>query len=358
MELNKKKTKILNSLCAFALALMMVLSSFGGLIEVKAAGVPAPTINKVFYGATTISGAGVHRAKVGNKIVRGTIHVTLKRGGTIKHEASFTPKSGTSWSISLPEKVKVEPGDIITAYQEFNGSNSEIVTTNAEPSMALKHKTDLRMPSGEIWVEQTNANLVNEDEHAEAIEMLKKANPSIANNFNFRKIKFSIDGTEHAYYEITYTDGSVSEKIEATDLKIKQVTETSQTPNIKQSLVTDTEIVITFNENIEKGTKIGIVYYFTDGEDKSFCPGNCKVDKSILGWITVDTETNTITHPVTDDYLTLGREFGVIVREYRKFASCSKAAPELKTPRVGVKDPQKITAEEKSRIVGGNKGSQ
>lgn len=36
MELNKKKTKILNSLCAFALALMMTLSSFGGLVEVKA----------------------------------------------------------------------------------------------------------------------------------------------------------------------------------------------------------------------------------------------------------------------------------------------------------------------------------
>lgn len=48
MELNKKKTKILNSLCAFALALMMVLSSFGGLAVVKAAGVLEPTIDKVF----------------------------------------------------------------------------------------------------------------------------------------------------------------------------------------------------------------------------------------------------------------------------------------------------------------------
>ena len=292
----------------------------------------------------------MHRARVSGKTVRGVIHVELRNNIKTKASSAIKP-TGSTWKFELPENVIVEPGDIVTAYQTFNGSNSETVTANSEAPMALNHKSDLRMPSGEIWIEQTNANLVNEDEHAEAIEMLKKANTSIKNDFDLKKTKFSIDGTEHAYYEITYTDGSVSEKIEATGLVIKQITETSITPNIKQPLVTDTEIVITFDKNIKKGTKIGIVYYFTDDEAKSFCPGDCKVNKSIFEWITVVTETNIVTHPVRDDYLTLGREFGVIVKEYRKFASCNKTAPELKIPKVEVKDPRKITTEEKNKII-------
>lgn len=116
-------------------------------------------------------------------------------------------------------------------------------------------------------------------------------------------------------------------------------------------MVTDTEIVITFDENIKKGTKIGIIGTFTDGDDKSFCTGNCKVNKTTVTWITVDTEVNTITYPVDYDWLKLKKEFGVIVKEYRKFASCNKATPELKIPKVEVKDPQKITAEEKNKII-------
>lgn len=34
--MNRKKTRILNSLCAFALALMMVIATFSGFIEIKA----------------------------------------------------------------------------------------------------------------------------------------------------------------------------------------------------------------------------------------------------------------------------------------------------------------------------------
>lgn len=55
--MSKKKTKILNSLCAFALALMMVLSSFSGLVEVKAAGIaPKPTITLVEAGSKEVKG--------------------------------------------------------------------------------------------------------------------------------------------------------------------------------------------------------------------------------------------------------------------------------------------------------------
>lgn len=211
MKLNKKEKKIVNSLCAFALALMMMLSSFSGLVKIKAEGVLEPTINKVFYGATTISGAGVQRARVSGKTVRGVIHVELRNNIKTKASSAINP-TGSTWKFVLPENVKVEFGDFIKVYQTFNGSNSETVTVNAEPSMAYNHKSDLRMPSGEIWIEQTSSNIVSGDEQVEAIEMLKKVNPSIKNDFDLKKTKFSIDGTEHAYYEITYTDDSVSEK--------------------------------------------------------------------------------------------------------------------------------------------------
>lgn len=74
-----KKQRVFKSVCAFILAFMLMIANITGLVEVKAAGVPAPTIDKVFYNATTISGAGVHRARVSGKTVRGTINVTLKK---------------------------------------------------------------------------------------------------------------------------------------------------------------------------------------------------------------------------------------------------------------------------------------
>ncbi|MDE1643194.1 hypothetical protein PWJ84_09195, partial [Actinotignum sanguinis] len=163
---------------------------------VRQSTIPAPTIDKVFYDATTISGGNVHRARVGGKIVRGTIYVTLKdEGGNVKATVSVTPRTGTTWTVNLPNNIKVEAGDTVTAYQTLGGDTSSVVTADAEPSMASQ--TTLTMPAGEIWIEQTNANLVSDDEQAEAVEMLKSANPDIAQNF--KSVKFSIDYTDHAY---------------------------------------------------------------------------------------------------------------------------------------------------------------
>lgn len=72
------------------------------------------------------------------------------------------------------------------------------------------------MPSGKIWIEQTSSNLVNDGEQAEATQMLKDANTKITQYI--RSVKFSIVGKDHAYYKVIYTDGSVSEEIEATNL--------------------------------------------------------------------------------------------------------------------------------------------
>ena len=136
--------------------------------------IPAPTINKVFYGDTTISGAKLHRDRVGGKQVRATVYVTLKgEDDTVKATLSVTPTSGTKWSVKLPEGKKVEQGDTVTVYQQLGEDKSPEVTENAQPSKAST--VTLTMPTGKIWIEQTSSNIVNEDEKAEAVDLLKKA---------------------------------------------------------------------------------------------------------------------------------------------------------------------------------------
>nr|WP_072514632.1 SHIRT domain-containing protein [Ndongobacter massiliensis] len=317
--------------------------------------IPAPTINKVFCDATTLSGGKVHKArvKVGKKNVTviATVHVTLKaKDGTVKATLSYSPKTGNTWKVDLPAGVKVAEGDTVTVYQQLGEDKSPEVTANAEPSMA--NQITLTMPAGEIWIEHPNANLVNKDEQAEAIEMLKKANPDIAKDF--KSVTFSIDGTDHAYYEVTYTDGSTSGKVEATDLKIKQVTETSAAPTIEKVQVTDEQIIVTFDKEVAAGTKFYFVKNFTDGEDKNFCEnGSCKVDKSNSQEMSqaVSIDGKKVTFPINNDDLELKREFGIVVKEPHKFRSCAKSEPVITTPdKVAVRDPKKLTDDDKKAI--------
>ena len=315
--------------------------------------IPAPTIKKVFYDATTISGGNVQRKRVkGVGVVRSTVYVTLKdKNGNEKATVSVTPKSGTAWTVNLPNNIKVAPGDTVTAYQTLDGATSDVVTTNAQPSMASQ--TTLTMPTGEIWIEKTNANLVEKDEQAEAVEMLKNANPGVASKF--KDVKFSIDGTEHAYYEVTYTDGSTSGKIEATDLKIKTVTETSAAPTIEKVQVTDGQIIVTLAEKVAQGTKFYFIRQFTDGEENTFSKnGKCTVEKSnsqeMSQAVSIDGKTVTFPIDAVKD-LELKREFGVIVKEPHKFNSCAKSEPVLTTPdKVLVRDPHKLTDADKKAI--------
>ena len=320
---------------------------------VRQSTIPAPTIDKVFYDATTISGANVQRKRVGGKAVRSTVHVTLKdKNGNEKATASVTPTSGTSWTVKLTEGVTVAAGDTVTAYQTFGQDTSPVATANAEPSMAFLNKDKIKMPSGEIWIEHPNANLVNKDEQAEAIEMLKNANPDIAKDF--KSVKFSIDWIDHAYYEVIYTDGSTSGKIEATGLKIKTVTEKSAAPTIEKVQVTDRQIIVTLAKEVAADTKFYFVKNFTDGEDKNFCEdGSCTVDKSNSQEMSQAVSVNgtKVTFPVTDDDLELGRTFGIVVKEPHKFRSCAKSEPVITTPaKVAVRDPRKLTDDDKKAI--------
>lgn len=76
----------------------------GTQIDVK-----KPSVNPVLYGATTISGANLAKAKVNKKTVIATVYVTLKgENGTVKATLSVTPTSGTKWSVKLPEGKKLK----------------------------------------------------------------------------------------------------------------------------------------------------------------------------------------------------------------------------------------------------------
>lgn len=155
------------------------------------------------------------------------------------------------------------------------------------------------MPKGEIWIEDTSANIVNDDEKVEAIDMLTKANPEICQHF--KSVVFSIEGTTSAYYQVTYTDESKTEKIKATDLQIKQVTEYSQSPEIEKTYVADGKITINLKKEIAAGSKIGIIQNIGQSEENNFCSddgtcstGKCKFVKTLIKeWVTVNEPTKT-----------------------------------------------------------------
>ena len=315
------------------------------------AAVKTPTVDPVFYDATTISGGNLAKDRVNKKLVIATVHVTLKgEDGTEKANLSVTPTSGTTWKVDLPGGVNVAKGDTVTVYQQIGEDNSPEVTKNAQPSKAST--VTLKMPTGEIWIEHPDANLVNKDEQAEALEMLKGANPDIKQDF--KSVKFSIDYTDHAYYEVTYTDGSTSGKIEATGLKIKQVTETSAAPTIQKVQVTDGQIIVTLDKEVVAGTKFYFVNNFTDGEDKNFDGnGTCKIDKSNSQEMSqaVSIDGKKVTFPIKDNDLKLEKEFGILVKEPHKFRSCAKSEPVITTPdKVAVRDPRKLTDDDKKAI--------
>lgn len=352
----EKDKSLLKVLCAYVLAFIMLVTSVAGLGagKVFAAAVKAPTVNPVLYDATTISGSNLAKATVNKKTVIATVHVILKdSNGDEKANVNVTPKSGTKWKVDLPEGVKVAKGDTVTVYQQIGEDKSSEVTANAQPSKAALNEDKLKMPSGEIWIEQTSSNIVNKDEQAEAFELLKAANPDIANDI--KSAVFSINGTEHAYYEVTYDDDSTSGKIEALDLKIKQVTETSRSPEIDSITVVD---------NVVKGKlagpgpfdKIKVQLVIRVNKDKldQYCNENkCTVDKDSSNPIDVTLQDDgTFSYTLkAGESLNLDQIVGVSVKEPHKFISCSTTTVKPVTPKkTEVKNPRGLTDKNKEAI--------
>lgn len=358
------KKKILKPLCIYTLAFSMLLPSvasladlditLGGYSVVYAAGIEAPTVTKAFIGTNTISGGNLHRGKINGKNARGTVHVTLKDSSSNKKATvSVTPTSGTTWTVNLPDGVTIAEGDTVTAYQEFDGSKSSEVTAKAESSKANENKDKLKMPEGEIWIEQTSSNQVNEDEQAEAVELFKNTNTAIAGDIKL--VKFSIDTAEHAYYEVTYTDKSTSGKIEAPNLKIRQVTEYSRGATLGSITIVDNVIKGKLSgEGPFDGIKVQILLKLSDAVKDSYCDkGKCLTDKDTSDPVdaTVDGKTGEFTYTIPNPDLKLDQKVGVTVKEPHKFKSCSQTTVKpVVVDKTEVKDPRKLTADDKKAI--------
>ena len=370
MNLFRENVNISKKISAGLLAFMIMLSPLTPIVNansiqpnsgttkaVPQIDVKKPSVNPVLYGATTISGGNLdkYRDKVNRKTVIATVHVILKgEDGTEKAKLSVTPTSGIKWSVKLPEGKKVEKGDTVTVYQQIGENKSPEVNVDAKPSKAST--VTLKMPTGEIWIEQTSSNIVNEDEQAEAVKMLKDANTAVAGDM--KSVKFTIDGTNHAYYEVTYTDGSTSGKVEATNLQIKKVTENSRKADLNE---------ITIVDNVVKGKlpgpgpfdgiKVQLIINVKKEKSGDFCTDKgCKIDKDSSKPVVVTLEADgTFSYTLQEqnkESLTLDQIVGVTVKEPHKFVSCSTTTVKPVIPeKTEVKDPRKLTAENKTTII-------
>lgn len=315
--------------------------------------VQKPTINTVKIGDKVITGGGLigankRKAKnAGCKII-----VTVKNAsGTVVETGEFSLEvkgRAREWTVNLTNPV--EEGYTVTAKQEFNGDTSEEASFEVKKTLATQYKDKLKMPTGEIWIEQTSASLVNDDEKAEAIDLLKKANPTIANDI--KSVEFTINGTSNAYFTVTYTDDSTSDKIEATGLTIKEVTEVSAAPIVDTLYIADGKVTGKLSGNGPfTNAKVKLVKF--KKIPNNFCTKDgCETDKDTTHLSTVEVnQDGTFAIPVNDETLEIGKNIGIIVKEPRKRKNCSTTQPQYKIPEnIEVRDPKKLTDIEKDEI--------
>ena len=318
---------------------------------------------KLEAGMTEINvrGLGMETGQIIEVLVNGEVKGTFTQPKSVKNSVKITLSEALKENDKVKAILKGSNGVQIAATDEYT-------VKKAKPKLAEQYKNDLKMPNGEIWIEQYVANIVNEEEKAKALDILKKANTTeIANDI--KDIDFKIEGvdTKTASYTVTYKDNSQTEKILAPTLTIKQVTEYSAATNVEKLVVTDTKITGKLvpqkkvgegkfepdpNGKIAEGTKV-IAILNPSGNDGSanYCTtGKCSTDKnsSTIGEATVNSDgTFEINVPDGFDYK---QEVGLTVKEPHKFKACNSTTVEYVIPKVLVRDPKKLTDEEKKTI--------
>ncbi|WP_276886008.1 G5 domain-containing protein [Anaerococcus lactolyticus] len=313
---------------------------------------PTPRVNEVNQGDTTVSGtlamSAKNRAKRKNDITI-TVTVTRKAGGSeTKSVTILHDNTSQEWSVTLGSELQYGDSVSVTQTYSISGIPSNPYEKTIKKEDKDQYKDKIVMPKGVIWIEDTSANLPDFIEKNKALEMFWAQNENLRSNI--KSVEFSINGTTNAYYKVTFKDESEL-RVEATELKIKKPTETTPKPEIKQTFVADGVITIELDKEVAKGTAYGIVKSFSDGEEKKYCDGICKLDKNSPTWYTLDKDTKTITYTVDKDFLQYGQIFGVVVKEYGKKSSCQGASPKIKIPElIGVRDPKKVTDTEKEAI--------
>ena len=318
--------------------------------------VKKPTVDNVSAGDKTVSGkltigAGQRKARK----LDVTIHVTVNRqaGGTEEKTVtiSYTNRKA-DWSVALDSGLVA--GDKVTVKQEAGGDISEGVVLEVKKGLNDQHKDELKMPSGEIWIEQTVANIVNAEEQAEALRLVKEANPAIAGDI--ASVELKINGTSQPKINVTYTDTTTSGEIEAPDLTVKQVTERSRSAEISDITVVDNVIegklqgAGPFND-----IKLQIFPKINKAGLASFNNENgCTTDKNSPDPIevSVDSTTGKFTYRIPGTVgLPHTQIVGVSVKEKNKFVSCETTTVKLATPqKTEVRDPKKLTDADKKAI--------
>ncbi len=362
MKEKKKRKSITKSLWAYALAFMMLLSTFTGFMDVEVRAVApelrAPTINPVSPGDTVISGSGAGQLNIDGQRVYATVHVILKgEDSTEKATGSFTRKRSASWKVTL--SVPAAAGDTVIAYNQVNDVKSAETTVKVELLLADKYNGKLIMPTLEVLSEDTN--VLEADAVEDIVSAFKEANNALTpiggKNFDANLDEtngISVAGNGKSL-TITFSDGSKIENFDISDkVTVNKITEESNAPDIDKLTVVDGKIsgTITGVENHERA-RVTIVK-FKNGKPDNWCTtGGCYIDKNSadeLATVSVNTD-GTFSYTVPNDTtLELGKDIGVIVKEYRKKNNCSTKQPELVIPKVDVRDPKNLTDTEKDKI--------
>ncbi len=358
--MREQTNKILKTLCIYMLVISMMLSNLVGSLDVMAAGIATkPKINSpVAAGSKEVKGTGLlgaNRRKSQN--ITTTIYVTVKNGEKVIEEANTVIEStnkAREWVVKLQNELVA--GYTVYVKQQCNTDMSDEVSAKVIETLASKHKNDLTMPSGDFYLEQFSSNIINDDEKAEALEILKAANPSFANYIE--SIEFSIkdiEGNKKAYYIVNYTDQSKSEEKQAPNLNIVKVTEHSRTYTLEPYNVVSTVIKGKLNgEGPFNGIKVQFSSKLSEAAKANFCEGGtCTIDKDSADFQTIDVnpQTGEFSINVDEKTLELGSVIGITVKEPHKFATCNSSVTEIAIPKVDVKDPKKLKPEEKKAIV-------
>ena len=385
MEKDFKK-KVIKPLCIYSLAFSMLLPSvasladldinLGGYVVVEAAGITAPKIDPVSIGATEVSGKGLIKSgqRKSKKAVCNIIVTVKDANDVVKETQTFTiqptekdPK-GSVWKVTLTNPV--QEGYKVYAKQELKGTTTE---TSEEVSVVVKqllsklYEGKLTMPTLEVWSE--DVFVLEDDAVEDIINAFKEANNALppVNSKTFgenlykptgkddkkKPIDVSGDGKK---ITVTFSDGSKIENIDISQkVTVKQITENSKPAEVEKLTVVDGEIK---GKISGKGpfnrARVTIVKFNNETSKKNYCEsGKCTVDKNAteLATIFVDETTGEFTYKVTDNkLLTLGKDIGITVKEYKKKNNCKTIQPSLVIPKVDVRDPKKLTDTEKETI--------
>ena len=359
MNQNNKK-KILKDVCAYALSLIMLLSYFTNLTVLKASPtVEEPTVVNTYFGDKIVRGRFLMKEGYEAPYTKGIIHLTLKdANGNVKLNKTFNPDPNTSsreWEIDLGQEI--EPGDTIIVIQEFKGEFSKEVIVTPGMRLSYKYKDQLVMPAGDFLRENPSSLFLRDDEKNELLEMVKKANPSIANDII--EVNATIKDKSKAYITITYRDHSKSESILAENLIIKPFTEHSREASLNKILVTDRTISgQVLGEGPFENLKAQLLITFKPADEPNlYNEKRCIVSGLNSGkLVDVDIEPNTgkfVYHLNENDdkRFKINTYVSVLVKEKHKFNSCASVEILPALPdKIGVKNPRKLTDDDKAQI--------